>query len=445
MRHLLLAFILTAVFPWAQEASGAVDAGPAIRMQRMNALIAILNGGGNVAESFSADFLARVPESQIHAIFSQLVQYLGKATGSHVLSSSGAAGAQVRVTFEQGTATLNLAFSPSPPGQITGLRIIETESLAVSRLHTLDAVAAAINALPGRTGFVAADLDARNGVAAAVALNTPLAIGSTFKLVVLAELARVINAGERHWDDPVKLDGRELPAGGFNHLPPGTAVPLHTLAEAMIKVSDNSAADILIHLLGRERIESMQAQAGIRHGALNVPFLTTMEAFKLKGSDGGKLGRRYPAMTPPARRRLLDGELAGTPGSSIGSLFADGRPVMIDHIEWFASPADLVRVMAWFYQQRRTPGGSEALRILAINPGPAVGMSKRFLYLGYKGGSEPGVISMTLLLGGKAGKWRVISASWNNPHQAVNEFRFEALVRQAIKLSALSKNGSSSA
>ncbi len=40
----------------------------------------------------------------------------------------------------------------------------------------------------------------------------PLAIGSTFKLFLLAELSRSIHAGERKWTDVVPLDRRSLPS-----------------------------------------------------------------------------------------------------------------------------------------------------------------------------------------------------------------------------------------
>jgi hypothetical protein len=232
----------------------------------------------------------------------------------------------------------------------------------------------------------------------------------------------------------VILDGSELPAGGFNHFTAGTHVPLRMLAEEMIRISDNSATDILIHTLGREQIETMEAHVGIRDPAANQPFLSTMEAFKLKGVGGGELGRRYLSLNETRRRNYLAGEVAKSPGSAIGALFAGGKPVMIDHIEWFASPADLVRVMTWLSKQRETRGGSEALRILAINPGPATAWVKQFAYVGYKGGSEPGVLSMTLLLRDIGGRETVISTSWNNDKSAVDELKFSGLVTRAIEL-----------
>jgi len=402
--------------------------------QRAHDLIALINGGGDATALFAPSFLAQVPESKVREIAAQLVAQLGKATGVGAFTPISPFASTLQTRFETGEATLNLTVMSEPPGQITGLWITNVQSAALARLTTLASVADAIRALPGETGFIAATINHPDAPLASANPDHPLAIGSTFKLVILAELVRAINAGERHWDDEIVLDGTERPAGAFMHTPAGTPVALRTLAEDMIKVSDNSATDVLIHTLGRERIEAMQTQVGLRQAAANRPFLTTMEAFKLKGVGQGALGRRYLATDEPGRRALLAGEVAAVPASAIGALFADGQPVMIDRLEWFASPADLVRVMMWLYRQRTTPGGAEALRILAINPGPATALVSQFGYIGYKGGSEPGVLSMTLLLRDKRGAATVISASWNNSQAPVDELRFSSLIRHTAEL-----------
>ena len=74
------------------------------------------------------------------------------------------------------------------------------------------------------------------------------------------------------------------------------------------------------------------------------------------------------------------------------------------------------------------------LRILAINPGVGAAVARKFAYVGYKGGSEPGVMNMTVLVRDQAGKSRVVSASWNNPASAIDEMNFAALVTRAVEL-----------
>src|SRR6185436_20311127 len=110
----------------------------------------------------------------------------------------------------------------------------------------------------------------------------PLAIGSAFKLFILAELNRQIGAGQRHWSDVVALDRRSIPSGTLQTWPPGSPVTLHTLAALMISVSDNSAADMLLHLLGRENVERMMGTLGVSSAARNRPLISTVEMGAIK-------------------------------------------------------------------------------------------------------------------------------------------------------------------
>ena len=441
MKSVIMAAAMASLVPgaaMAQSPPSSLAESTAMLDRRAAELIAIFNGGGDVAQTFAPEFIAQIPEAQIRGIAAQLTGQLGKAVKVASFKPAGPARAALVIGFEKGTATMGMALDPGPTGKIAGLGITGTQTAAVAGFATLADVAAAFRALPGQTGFVVADLAPKVAPLAALKADRPLAIGSTFKLVILAELVRAIDAGTRKWDDAIVLDGTELPAGGFNQLPKGTTVPLRKLAEEMIRISDNSATDVLIRTLGREKIEAMQAKVGIKTPAANVPFLTTMELFKLKGAGQGALGRRYIGLDTKAKRKLLSGEVASTPGSVIGALFADGKPVLIDQLEWFASPTDLVRTLAWFEAHRTTVGGKEALRILAINPGVSPAVAKKFAYVGYKGGSEPGVINMTVLVRGGQGmgpdKPRVVSASWNNPASAVDDLAFVALVTRAVEL-----------
>jgi hypothetical protein len=105
-----------------------------------------------------------------------------------------------------------------------------------------------------------------------------------------------------------------------------------------------------------------------------------------------------------------------------------GRPVGIDKAEWYASPADMVRVMDWL----RRNGDPTALDILAINPGPARTSAPGFSYIGFKGGSETGVLNATYLLRSKEGRWLALSVTWNNREAALDEARFLALVGRLV-------------
>lgn len=396
---------------------------------RVADLIALANGGGNPAAMFTPEFLAQVPEAQVRTVLVQIASVGGKALRVERLDRAGARSATVAIAYERGVATFKLAVEPAAPFRIVGLL-----SLGIAAPETtLPAIANAFRMLPGQTGFALADLGEMPAVVLGSAPDRPLPIGSAFKLIILAELVRATAAGERHWDDVVTLDGRELPAGGYNRKPKGTQVTLRELAEKMISVSDNSATDVLLITLGRERIEAMQRMIGVTDPARNRPFLTTMEAFKLKGIPA--LRDPWLAGDEQARRALLPTVDAAATGP-LKTLFADGRPVLIDRIEWFLSPADLIRTMDWLRHHTESGPGAEARRILAINPGISPTATAHYSYVGYKGGSEPGVINMTFLLQTKTGNWRVLTATWANPAAGIDTGRFASLVTRAAELAA---------
>lgn len=409
-----------------------VAADPALT-GRAKEIVALLNGQGDYAATFSAAFRAAVPKDKFDAIAAQLKAQAGLATGIHSIDPVAPWQATVIVDYQHALVTMQLVVDRAGTHQVTGLRIT---GMSASNA-TLGSVRDAISQLPGSTGFEFAKL----GEGAPQRLEShnpdqPFAVGSAFKLVILSELVRETNAGTRRWDDKVTLDGRPLPGGAFAASPAGTQVSIRDLAAKMISVSDNSAADILLHLVGRDRAEAMLPVLGVSDPRRDRPYLSTLEMFKLKGVDHGALGMRYLALDEAGRRSMLDREVDPLPISAIDpALFADKKPVLIDRIEWYFTPADLVRIMDWLRRNTDSGAGAEARTILAINSGIG-GAAKGWKYVGYKGGSEPGVLDMTLLLQAKDDSWYVLTGSWNNPAADVDLMQFAGLVSRAAELGA---------
>jgi beta-lactamase class A len=396
---------------------------------RSHDLIAVLNGQAAPDTLFAPAFLTQVPAAQITTIVNQLSTGLGKALTIADLRQVGPNAAKLTIAYEHGVVDMDLVLDAAPPNLIVGLRITGTSA----GTKTPDEVIAALHALPGKTGFAVAKLgDGAPQMLAGSDVDRPLAIGSAFKLVILAELVREVNAGERKWSDSVTLDGRELPGGTYREMPAGTKVTLLELARKMISISDNSATDILLTTLGRAKIEAMLPVVGVSDPARNRPYLSTLEMFKIKGTTGGRFSTPWPKLDEAGRRALLR-QIDATPISALDpQLFRDGKPILIEAAEWFFSPADLVRVMDWLRKHSESGPGAEARGILGINPG--VGRSAanaQWSYIGYKGGSEPGVIAMAFLLEGKDG-WYAISGGWNNPAAAVEDARLAGLMASAV-------------
>ncbi len=86
------------------------------------------------------------------------------------------------------------------------------------------------------------------------------------------------------------------------------------------------------------------------------------------------------------------------------------------------------------WQENSQPQGkndSVALGILAVNPGVGA-LTDQFDYVGYKGGSEPGVLNMTWLLRSKeTGKHYAMSGGWNDPEKEVDLGKFKGLMMAA--------------
>jgi beta-lactamase class A len=404
------------------------NAAPALT-GRAHDLIAVLNGKIEPDELFAPSFLAQVPAAQVKTIAGQLSAGLGQALTVASLTQTGPNSARLTITYEHGQVDMNLQLDAAAPNQIVGLLITGTSAGE----QTPEQIIAALGALPGKTGFAIAKLgDGAPQMLAGSSVDRSLAIGSAFKLVILAELVREANAGERKWSDIVTLDGRELPGGIYTQMPAGTKVTLLELAQKMISISDNSATDILLTTLGRAKIEAMLPVVGVSDPARNRPYLSTLEMFKIKGTPGGRFSRPWPKLDEAGRRALLK-QIDATPISALDpQLFKDGKPILIETAEWFFSPADLVRILDWLRKHSESGPGAEARPILGINPGVGRNASNaQWSYIGYKGGSEPGVIAMAFLLQGKDG-WYAITSGWNNPAAAVEDARFAGLMASAV-------------
>lgn len=430
-----LALLLALAVPAAQggppAAQTAVKPSPAFEA-RVGELMGILAGTGDYDGFFTAAFRAQIPKAQFQAINAQLTQANGPALRIEGFEASDAYSGVVRVAYRDAVAMIGIRVTSEAPHQVSEMRILGFSSPETS----IDQVASAIQALHGATGFAVARL----GAGAPVLLKAhnaeqAFAVGSAFKLVILAELVRATNAGERGWDDLVTLDGAPLPGGGYNLKPKGTQVSLRELATQMISISDNSATDILLATLGREKVEAMLPVLGVVDPKRNVPFLGTLEAFKLKYVQGGVYAKRYAPLDVAGKRALLSGEVAAIPLVLVAPPPGPPKPALIDQVEWFFTPADLVRMLDWLRRSSEGPKGADVRAVLSKNPaiGPA---AAKWQWVGYKGGSEPGVMHMSLLLQAKGGDWYVVTGSWNDTAQPVAEGRFAALISRAAELLA---------
>lgn len=413
---MLLAALLLPSAAFAQSGDQPTKA----MQSRAEQLVAMLTAPGNEEGYFSPVFLNAVPVAQWRALAEKLRRDHGPPqTLSHLRAQSATIGA-VEIRYANATLGFQMVVAPQAPNQVVGLRITG----ARQRDDSLEKIMAEIAALPGHAAFALARLtDGQPQLLRAHDADRALATGSSFKLAVLSELARAVAAKERRWTDVAPLTHKSF-SGRLAAAPDNAPMTLHSLALAMIAESDNSAADTLLLTLGRDRVDAMMPPE-------SRPLLTTAEAFALKMPANADLRARYASAPTQGKRDLLDASAARLVANAIDVGTMATTPTAIDTIEWFASPNQMLGLLD---QLRRQSG--DALPILAVNPGIAPGDAARWAYLGYKGGSEPGVIAMNFVGRAKDGQWYALAAAWNNSASLVDEGRFIALMSRMLTLIA---------
>ncbi|MEQ1550182.1 serine hydrolase [Sphingorhabdus sp.] len=390
---------------------------------RIEQLIAVLNGQMELDTFFTPSFLAAIPPAQIKAISDSFTQQYGKALSVQSVQRSGSNNATLQVEYEKAIATIEITTEVSPPFKVAGLL---AKGFAVKG-DSIDKIKTDFGALSGTSGFVVQKLS-DDGVATLHALNDnkQFATGSTFKLYVLAELASQVAGGQRRWSDVVPLGVRNHSSAGTQNWPLDTPVTLQTLATWMISVSDNAATDALMRELGRDAVEGKLATIGHSAPDKALPMLTTVEAFALKSNPA--LRQRFEKASEAGQRELLASERAALSYSAIDMSHLGSGPVAIDSVEWFASPADTALLL----NNLRRSNSQTTRDIMAVNSGIGPAAAGKWRYLGYKGGSEPGVISMSFLTQSKAGDWYAISGSWNNPAKDIDNAQFVSLMTRLL-------------
>lgn len=98
---------------------------------------------------------------------------------------------------------------------------------------------------------------------------------STVKIPIMAELFRQVEAGVRSLDEPYALrhEDRTPGSGVLTHLHEGISLTLGDLAYLMISISDNTATNVLIDLLGMAKINECMRLIGMSHSNLGRKML----------------------------------------------------------------------------------------------------------------------------------------------------------------------------
>ncbi len=350
---------------------------------------------------FSDAFLAQVSPDQITERLAQWTDQYGAFVQVE--------GENSPFTVRLANATISAEISLDNAGRIIGLFFHPPAPIVA----TVDEAVAQFAELPGDVSL----LVLRDGEeVAAHNADDALAVGSAFKLAVLAALRDQINAGDHSWDEVVALDpaNKSLPSGILQDWPDGSPLTVHTLATLMISISDNTAADTLINLIGRAAAEA--------YGGDNQPFLTTQEATKLKATPNADLLAEYAAGDEVAKRQVLD-ELTNQPLPALANLVT--TPTL--DVEWFLTPGQLCDLMAQV----------QDLDVMTVSAGPAISnagsqAATGWSRIAFKGGSEIGVLNLTYWLEDADGGAYCVAVTQNRADAAIDQTHFFGLTSALI-------------
>jgi beta-lactamase class A len=385
--------------------------------------------GAQVRAHFDAAFLAQVSPAVLN-------QALRAVVSLRLLS--------VRVS-ELSTVVADVTIGDSGPpaqvflavdrqGLINWLRI--SPALAGPSLATWAGVDAALQSAAPQVRLLVADVT--GGTCQPVHgldPGTAAPLAAAVKLYVLDALGDAVAAGKVGWNQPLAITAqlKSLPPGELQDEPDGTRVSVLEAAAAMTSLSDNTATDMLIHLVGRPAVEAALTTTGMADPDLDRPFLTTREIFTLKLDHWPTLARRYLAADQAGRRALLASTVDRASLPAVAAARDWIAPRAVTSLEYFASASDLCRVYASLAALARRPGLAPIGQVLSLNDDGLQLDPAQWKTTWFKGGSEPGVLTLAFMATTRTGHSYAVTVLAENPSAPINQATAIPAILSAVK------------
>ncbi|MET4658895.1 serine hydrolase [Streptomyces fungicidicus] len=189
---------------------------------------------------------------------------------------------------------------------------MSTRTATEDRIRRIFAEAGArgqLHAVPVRAGTPAAGgVDGgRGGREVAVGADDAVVIASLFKMLLVLEFARQAVAGQLDPRERVRVTSADR-LGGW-----GTAgclddveLSLRDLAYFAMSVSDNSAADLLLHRVGLDTVRLLAKELGLERTRVVGGPRDLLESMleEVGARDEREFAARYPALSDEGKRRL---------------------------------------------------------------------------------------------------------------------------------------------
>ena len=345
-----------------------------------------------VRQRFSAEFVAQLPPRQVVATFAQVRELAPFEVVEVAPVVEQGAGQAVALRL-RGSEPVVMELSVDGDGRISGLRFRpDPEAEPPASYDSLDEMSADLAEL-GTVQAYAGRIEAGGCTTTYEdpGSSEPAPSGSVFKLVVLSAVVSAVADDVLAWTDELKVTAalKSLPSGQLQDRPDGTRVTVREAARLMIAVSDNTAADLLMDAVGPERLASVVRELRLSDPSFR-PMLDTRQFFLL---GWGERAEDWASAGPERRARILrelPGDLSGVDPASVTT------PVWQDGIDWFLTGEEVCRVYARLAEQSTTSAGAPVAGIL--DPGRRLPGAED-VPLAYKGGSAPGVVALTYMVG----------------------------------------------
>ncbi|AZI42537.1 serine hydrolase [Deinococcus psychrotolerans] len=385
--------------PTTPPTSAAPTSNAAVTVQA--ALTRLLSAKTLSPEWFSADFLKQVPVTQLSPILASASSGLGTFQSVEAGKDGG-----FTAKFTEGTLPIKGA-SVDAQGRFTGLL------LGAGTPNQKPNLAEAISAFGKLTGQNSVVVVENGKVTGSLSPDQKLAVGSAFKLGIMAELLAQMKTGQHQWSEvtTVQAQDKALPSGFLQTWPDNAPLTLQSLATLMISQSDNTATNVLLRLVGRVGVAKRLGQAALPN---------TREFFALKNPVNKALLDAYLSGNDAQKKAVLE-QAAAAPLPSVSLFAADA--ITSPQVEWFVPVTTLCGLM----------NEVAALPLMQVEAG--VADPSLFKTVSYKGGSEGGVLNLTTQVTTQDGRTVCVSAT-SNDSKSIDQTAFAgsySKVLQAVR------------
>ena len=164
--------------------------------------------------------------------------------------------------------------------------------------------------IKGQMGFYMKHVE--SGKEIAIDADKIFPLGSVFKIPLMVEVFRQVDAGLISMDEKIRLESRNMCIGSgiLQYLTPGTELTVRDLLTLMIIATDNTASEMLWKRIGIQSVNMLIRDLGLAKTSIYLPwregFLLSMGKGPFKDLTSVEAARRWKGMPDIERMKVLN-------------------------------------------------------------------------------------------------------------------------------------------